>query len=73
MHNPQALRRADAVAAELAQIAPLWDFGAPQWLAERPDLWLDASHFSHQVGRMMIERIYTGAQPGQPFGVARPP
>ena len=69
--------RADlaAAAADLARIAPVWDFGSPPWLSERPDLWIDASHFASEVGAMMIRRIHTGTLPpgGEPFGALRSP
>ena len=60
--------------ADVGRITPLWDFGSPQWLSDRHGLWVDHSHFTPEVGRMMIERIATGALPlaDQPFGVHRP-
>lgn len=59
---------------DIARITPLWDFGSPAWLSDRHDLWADHSHFTAVVGRMMIERISTGALPpgNLPFGVRRP-
>ena len=59
---------------DVSRITPLWDFGSPAWLSDRHDLWADHSHFTAEVGRMMIERIATGALPpgGLPFGVRRP-
>ena len=64
-----------AAVADVSRITPLWDFGSPSWLSDRHDLWADHSHFTAEVGRMMIERITTGALPpgGLPFGVRRPP
>jgi hypothetical protein len=60
--------------ADVSRITPLWDFGGPAWLSDRHDLWADHSHFTAEVGRMMIERIATGALPpgNLPFGVRRP-
>ena len=59
---------------DVSRITPLWNFGSPSWLSDRHDLWADHSHFTAEVGRMMIERIATGALPpgGLPFGVRRP-
>lgn len=48
----------DAVAAHVAEIVPVWDFGAPLWLSNRPDLWIDVSHYNVTVGRMMLDRMY---------------
>jgi len=63
-----------AAVADVSGIAPLWDFGSPAWLSDRHDLWADHSHFTDEVGRMMIERIATGALPpgALQFGVRRP-
>jgi hypothetical protein len=61
--------------ADVSRITPVWDFGAPAWLSDRPELWADHSHFTAEVGRMMLDRIFTGALPdgSLPFGVRRPP
>ena len=61
------------VVDDLAKITPVWEFGAPDWLADRTDLWFDASHFDRAVGRMMLARIFEGAAPdnGASFGVLR--
>jgi hypothetical protein len=63
-----------AAVADVSRITPVWDFGAPPWLSDRGDLWADHSHFTAAVGRMMIERIFTGALPAgaRPFGERRP-
>lgn len=63
-----------AVVSDLSRITPVWDFGAPAWLSDRHELWTDHSHFTTEVGRMMIDRIVTGALPegNLPFGVRRP-
>jgi hypothetical protein len=47
---------------QVARIAPVWDFDRPAWLSDRPDLWLDFSHYSPVVARMMLRRIF-GAEP----------
>ena len=71
-YDPQDLR---TVVADVSRITPIWDFGWPAWLSARKDLWTDHSHFTPAVGRMMIERIFTGRLPegGLPFGDRRPP
>jgi len=63
-----------AAVADVSRITPVWDFGAPPWLTERPELWADHSHFTPEAGRLMLDRIFTGALPfgGLPFGVLRP-
>jgi len=51
-----------AAAAEavrrIAAIVPVWDFGHPQWLSDAPELWIDRVHFTPEVGRMMLDRVY---------------
>ena len=36
---------------QIARVAPVWDFDRPAWLSDRPDLWLDFSHYSPAVRR----------------------
>lgn len=48
----------EAAVARIADIVPVWDFDVPAWLSQRPDLWLDTSHYAPAVGRMMLERIF---------------
>jgi hypothetical protein len=45
----------------IARVTPVWDFDRPAWLSERPDLWLDFSHYSPTVAALMMQRIF-----GQP-------
>jgi hypothetical protein len=47
----------------IAETVPVWDFGHPKWLSDSPDLWLDVSHYSAEVWRMMLDRIFGGEQP----------
>jgi len=57
----------------IAAIVPVWDFGSPDWLSDRPDLWFDDSHFRPEVAKMMLDRMFasdTSAAP-KPFGVLR--
>jgi len=58
------------VVARISRVVPLWDFGMPDWLSERGELWTDPSHFTPEVARMMLERIFGTA--GRPdFGTLR--
>jgi hypothetical protein len=65
-------RELTQLAERLSRVVPLWDFSAPSWLSERPDLWLDPSHFGPSVGTMMLDRVF-GPAPSAPtpFGVFR--
>ncbi len=67
-YDPADLAR---VTARISAVVPLWDFGAPDWLSERSDLWFDPSHFHDEVSRMMLARMFgaPGARPG--FGILR--
>jgi hypothetical protein len=55
------------VVERLAAVVPLWDFSAPAPLASRADLWLDASHFSPLLARMMVDRMFLSGSTGD-FG-----
>lgn len=61
------------VVTDVSRIAPVWDFGSPPWLNDRSKYWADHSHFTREVGRLMLNRIFTGAlPPGEPpFGELR--
>lgn len=58
----------------IADVVPVWDFGAPEWLTARTDLWVNQSHFTPEVANMMLERMFTGEASGAPerFGVPLP-
>ena len=79
--NAARFDRADfeAATARVADIVPVWDFGVPAWLSQRPDLWLDTSHYAPAVARMMLERIFaisdvtTHERAPDGFGVLRTP
>lgn len=43
---------------QVARVVPVWDFGRPAWLSERPDLWLDNSHYGPAVATMMMQRVF---------------
>jgi hypothetical protein len=66
-YDPAELAR---VTARISQVVPLWDFGMPDWLSDRGELWLDPSHFQPEVARMMLERMFGSS--GRPdFGSLR--
>jgi hypothetical protein len=50
---PDAARIVETV----ARVTPVWDFDRPAWLSDRPDLWMDFSHYSPEVATMMMQRI----------------
>jgi len=59
----------ERIVAMVAQITPVWDFGRPAWLAQRPDLWNDVFHFKPAVATMIVNRIFGGISPAPPdFG-----
>lgn len=60
----------EAAVARIADIVPVWDFDVPAWLSQRPDLWLDTSHYAPAVARMMLGRIF-GVSDATPY--ERPP
>lgn len=62
-------------ASLVAEALPVWDFGHPDWLSDRPELWEDVSHFSAEVGRAMLGQLFGRPAPGwpYPFGRARNP
>jgi hypothetical protein len=66
-YDPAELAR---VTARISGVVPIWDFGMPDWLSDRGELWLDPSHFRPEVARMMLERIFGSS--GRPdFGTLR--
>lgn|SRR4051794_9370271 len=53
----------DAI-GQISRIAPIWDFTGSSSLTDRPELWVgDISHFSPEVARMMLRRIFGDAMP----------
>ncbi len=60
-------------AERIAEIVPVWDFGSPQWLSDRTDLWFDNSHFRPEVAKMMLDRMFAGDVTNAPkdFGILR--
>jgi hypothetical protein len=75
LHRANAAQFADMpqVVDRITAIVPVWDFDSPRWLSERPDLWVDGSHFRPAVGTMMLDRMFGDGAPGVPkdFGVLR--
>ena len=67
-YDPAELAR---ITERIAGVVPLWDFGMPDWLSDRGDLWSDPSHFKPEVGDMMLGRVF-GAGPARAgFGTLR--
>jgi hypothetical protein len=68
-YDPAELAR---MTDRISRVVPLWDFGAPDWLSDRSELWTDPSHFKPEVARMMLDRIF-GLAPSAPrdFGTLR--
>jgi hypothetical protein len=50
----------------VAAVVPLWDFGSPDWLSDRPELWSDDRHFRPPVGKMMLEAIFNARDGSTP-------
>jgi len=63
LYRPEELiRRRD----EIAAIVPLWDFGSPDWLSDRPEFWFDEGHFQIQLGKIMLDAIFDPAHGSAP-------
>jgi hypothetical protein len=60
----------ERIVDQVARLVPVWDFDRPAWLSDRPDLWLDFSHYSTAVATMMTQRIF-GAETPAPAGFGR--
>jgi hypothetical protein len=67
-YDPAELAR---VTERIARVVPLWDFGAPDWLSDRPGLWTDPSHFTPEVGDMMLGRVFGVGTAPAGFGALR--
>jgi len=68
-YDPAELAR---VAERIARAVPLWDFGVPDWLSDRGDLWTDPSHFKPAVGDLMLDRVFSAGRSAPPgFGTLR--
>jgi hypothetical protein len=62
------------IVEQVARLTPVWDFDRPAWLSDRPDLWLDFSHYATAVATMMTQRVF-GTKTSAPadFGQLRGP
>jgi hypothetical protein len=59
----------EAMVQRINQLADVWDFSAPAWLARDPSYWLDNSHFKPEIAAMMLERMFgNGAGVPADFG-----
>ena len=49
---------------QVARVTPLWDFTGADWLSDDPNYWMgDTAHYSSEVGRMMLARIFGDPMP----------
>jgi hypothetical protein len=60
----------ERIVDQVAHLVPVWDFGRPAWLSDRPDLWRDFSHYSTTVADMIVQRIF-GAATSAPMDFGR--
>jgi hypothetical protein len=67
-YDPAELAR---VTERISRVVPIWDFGMPDWLSDRGELWQDPSHFRPEVARMMLDRIFGGGVARPDFGTLR--
>jgi hypothetical protein len=54
-YDPADLARA---IDDLSHVAPVWDFTNDSRVARGPQFWTDILHFTPEVGKMMLERIF---------------
>ena len=44
---------------QVARVTPVWDFTGADWLSDDPNYWMgDTAHYSSEVGRMMLARMF---------------
>jgi hypothetical protein len=48
----------DEAVDRVSRVVPVWDFSREDWLWDRPELWLDPTHFLPEVGRKMLARMF---------------
>jgi hypothetical protein len=49
---------------QVARVTPLWDFTGADWLSDNPNYWMgDTAHYSSEVSRMMLARIFGDPMP----------
>ena len=59
----------DRIVEQIGRVTPVWDFGRPAWLADRPEYWQDPSHFTAAAAAMIIDRIFgVGTSAPDDFG-----
>ncbi len=65
--NLSTLDRSDLerVIDDIARRTPVWDFTDSGWVADDRSLWLDESHFTEEVGRMIIARVFGDEMPAR--------
>jgi hypothetical protein len=48
----------------VALVTPVWDFTGADWLSDDPNYWMgDRAHYSSEVGRTMLARIFDDPMP----------
>ena len=59
---------------DIARVASVWDFTEAGWVADDRSLWMDGSHFTLEVGRMIVARVFGDRMPPRwaDFGHFRP-
>lgn len=60
----------ERIVAAVAHFLPVWDFGRPPWLSQRPDLWNDVFHFKPVVADLIVSRVF-GGTPAAPSDFGR--
>jgi hypothetical protein len=51
--------RLSQTVARINQLTDLWDFSAPDWLAQDPLYWTNPTHFKTPVASMMLQRMFS--------------
>lgn len=66
-HRPEDLAE---VIDDLSRIVPVWDFSTSPWPAAHIEFWVDLTHFTHDLGRIMLDRMFgdTAASAPPDFG-----
>lgn len=62
------------VIADLSRIVPVWDFSTSSWPSGQPEFWVDLTHFTHELGRIMLARMFGDTASSAPpdFGRLNP-
>ena len=48
----------DDTIARINQLTDVWDFSAPEWLANDLSHWNDLSHFKSGIAALMLQRMF---------------